>query len=445
MSALTRWPLTYRILLLSALGILGVTIISTLIARQLLQSELSNLRDRELQLLAQHVAADAREGMNRADGEFASFGPPRFSEIFSGAYWQIGLDAGAPLAPIRSRSLWDTTLPASPVPPDQEVLGEMNGPVGQTLRTIRLPITFEGKPASLTVGLDVSDFQRIEANIGRLFLMALVAEGLLALLAATLIAFLSLRSMRRFNQEMADLRAGKIERLSEDVPDEVAVAAQEVNALKTAQTNLINRAREQAGALAHSLKTPLSIIIQAAEKSGTASDREVRAQAQAALDHVHHHLALARSAGPGVRHAVTRLLPVVEGIVRVLRPRIEEAGLQVDTAIAPQLSAKVEEADLHDVVGNLLENAVRHARTRVRISAERVDAALVLRIEDDGEGLHGAGIDDAMRRGNSMDGGPGATGMGLSIARDMVESYEGVFELGRSDLGGLLITITLAC
>ncbi|WP_416897689.1 MAG: sensor histidine kinase [Minwuia sp.] len=435
----SSWPLTFRVALLSALGVLAVTLISTLIARELLIREISSLRDRELNLLAEHVAADARDGLQSGLTE-AAFGPPRFAEIYSGAYWQI--DAGDD-EPLRSRSLWDTRLGDVRPDPDRPDWGDATGPAGQALRTMSLELPTEAGQARLTVAMDTAEFDRFEGEMGRLFMLALIAEGFLALLAASLVAWLSLDSLRRFTREIAALRAGDITEVSEDFPSEVAIAAQEVNALKTAQTNLITRARDQAGSLAHSLKTPLSVIIQATERSDTVPSRSIRDQAEAALTHVQHHLVLARSAGAGVRHAPVPVGPVVDAILRVLRPQIEDRDLDVRLDIDDRLALRIDEADLHDVIGNLLDNAVGHAGATVRVCGT-ISGGGTVSIADDGPGLSEAEIAEALERGRSLSGKPGSTGLGLTLTRELVASYGGEFTVERSDLGGLEVRFRMS-
>lgn len=433
-----RLSLTARVILLSAAGILAVTIISALTGLRLLERELAELREQDLRRLTEHVTLDLGAVGEEELRDGPVLGEPRFSEIFSGAYWQIDR-AGEP--PIRSRSLWDTTLPDRAPSADLRPVAGIDGPLDQQLLLLAWEVTVVGKPAILQVAIDASGYDRLQADIGRFTLIVLAAEGLFALLAAAMIGYLSLRSIRRFTEEISDLRAGRRDSIGEDLPSEIAPAAQEVNALKAAQSRLISRAREQAAALAHSLKTPLAVIIQAAEKSSAPEAGEIRRQADAALTHVHHHLAMARSAAPLALQRATSLRPVADGIVRVLQPRAVERGISIEVSVDEAFQLPVEEADLHDIVGNLVENAVRHATSRVRLIAERDQTGLVVHIEDDGLGLTESERDTVLQRGFSGANSTQATGLGLSITGELVESYKGEFRLGRSRNGGLRVTM----
>lgn len=440
-SALGRLPLTWRLVLLSGVSLLLVTIASTLIARNLMQAEFERIRDRELTLMADHVRADLADLSAVPGSAMATAGPPRFSEIFSGAYWQFSADSGNKHPDLRSRSVWDGRLIVPAEAASTDGFGFAEGPVGEQLRTWSGSATAGDRNGRLIVGVSTADHLATQQRVGLLFTIALVIEGLLALAVAALAAVVSLRSIRQFTSDLQSLRVGEIDQVDEDLSSEIAIAAQEVNALKAAQTRLITRAREQAGALAHSLKTPLAVIIQAAEKSEHAEAGEIRKQADAALTHVHHHLAMARSAAPLALQKSTRLAPVVSGIQRVLAGRANERNIEIGVDIPDDITVPVEEADLHDIMGNLIENAVRHARSQVLISANSDQRAIRLTVSDDGPGLDDAAKKSAVERGYSTSAEVGTSGLGLSITRDLVESYGGTFNVADDASGGLRIIL----
>lgn len=438
---LGKLPLTWRLVLLSAVSLLCVTIISTLVARNVMQTEFERVRDRELMLMTDHVIADLADIQDLPDDGMASAGPPRFSEIFSGAYWVFSLNGTDTLPELRSRSVWDGQFAPVMIPPGPDGLGFTTGPVGEQLRIWRGPALVGSRQGTVTVGINTADHLATQERVGWLFTTALVIEGLLALAVAAIAAVVSLKSIRRFTGDLQALRAGEIDQIDEDLSSEIAIAAQEVNALKAAQSRLITRAREQAGALAHSLKTPLAVIIQSAEKSDNAEASEIRKQADAALTHVHHHLAMARSAAPLALQQATELRPVVDGIVRVLEGRASDRGVRIVVHVGDGLALPVEEADLHDIVGNLVENAVRHAKSIVEVAAEIAHGKPQMTIQDDGPGLDDEAKEAVLHRGYSTSSGDAMGGLGLSITRDLIESYDGRFVLQDAPRGGLKITI----
>lgn len=434
-------PLTWRLVLLSGISLLCVTIISTLVARDLMRSEFDQIRDRELQLMTDHILAELAELQQVPQATLMTMGPPRFSEIFSGAYWRFQPEQPGEAAPLRSRSLWDGAISDIRITAELGGLGIATGPAGEQLRVWTGPAQGAGLKGTLLVGIRTSEHLAMQERVGWLFTIALVIEGLLALAVAVAAAIVSLRSIRRFTAGLQALRAGETEQIDEDLSSEIAIAAREVNALKGAQTRMITRAREQAAALAHSLKTPLAVIIQSAEKTAGPEAGEIRQQADAALTHVRQHLAMARSAAPLAMQQSTPLWSVVDGIARVLRSRAGENGVVIGNEVPDGLRVPVEEADLHDIIGNLVENAVRHANAAVVIHAEASGETTSIAIEDDGPGLDAGAQQTALRRGFSSAGDPASTGLGLSITRDLVESYSGEFSLETSDTGGLKVLL----
>lgn len=434
-------PLTWRLVLLSGVSLIFVTIMSTLVAREVMRTEFDQIRDRELHLMTDHIIAELADLERRPETALLSLGPPRFNEIFSGAYWQFTPDDPAQGPALKSRSLWDGQVQTIHVPPGTEGLGLATGPAGEQLRIWTGQTRAAGMTGTLLVGMNTAEHLAMQERVGWLFTIALVIEGFLAIAVAVAAAIVSLKSIRRFTAGLQALRAGETDEIDEDLSSEIAHAAREVNALKGAQTRLITRAREQAAALAHSLKTPLAVIIQASEKWEGPAAVEVRQQADAALTHVKHHLAMARSAAPLALQQSTPLRPVVDGIARVLRPRADERGVQIEVAVAEELRAPVEEADLHDIVGNLVENAVRHAASGVTVTANSADGQVSILVDDDGPGLDSREQEAALQRGYSASSDPSATGLGLTITRDLVESYGGSFDLDNAASGGLRVLI----
>ena len=435
-----RPSLTRRMILISVAGVLLVTAISTWIGGRLLNTEMAELRDRDLSRLADIVVHDLRDADPEAIASGEAIGSPQFGEIYSGAYWQVSRPAADGEA-IRSRSLWDTTLPETEVPAVLPAYGFATGPLDQNLRVWTGTVAREDGNLLVRVAIDSVDYHRIGRLMRRIATGAMAAEGALAVLAVAVLGFVSLRSMRRFAGEIKALRNGEREELSEEVPAEIAPAAQEVNALKAAQNRLLARARDQAASLAHSLKTPLAVMIQAAESDDRVSSELVRGQADQALRQVNLHLALARSAGGAHAKVSTPVGPVLDGITRVLGARLDERGVALEISVADGFALPLEEADLYDVLGNLLDNAARHASRAIHVSAFANGAGEVLEIDDDGPGLNPAEVRQALSRGQSLNGGPGQSGLGLTLAQDIVESYGGTLELKPSPLGGLRVSI----
>lgn len=431
--------LTRRVIGLAVLAVAAISGLSALLGARLLDARLDTMRDTALSHLSDQVIFELRAKDLAELGEDPDLGPPRFNEIYSGAYWQVDPGVGEDQV-IRSRSLWDTAL-ALPEAPSTGFLDAV-GPNAQRLRVLRTPITLDDTPLDVAVALDTAEYSDIGTALTRLTLGALIAQGLLAVLAVAATSYVGLRAMRAFTAELGELRAGRRETLGTDVPREIAPAAEEVNQLKGAQARLIARARDQAASLAHSLKTPLAVLIQAAQNDSAVPARLVRDQADAALQHVNHHLALARSAG-GAGRSATPLKPVLDGILRVLKPRLAERGVTVELELPPSLAAPMDEADLYDLIGNVVDNAARHAASRIAIRAWQAGGETRIRVADDGPGLSKAAMAEVLVRGARPASGRDRSGLGLSLAHELARSYDGDMTLEPASEGGLCVTFTL--
>ena len=217
-------------------------------------------------------------------------------------------------------------------------------------------------------------------------------------------------------------------------------------ALLDAQDQAISRARDRAANLAHGLKTPLSALAGDIERLNAKGETEIADDiselAQRMRRHVQRELARARLRH-GRSHDKTPLKPIADGVLRALKRTPDGEELELECAVAPSLTVPVDPDDLNELIGNLAENAVRFARSRVRVDAERNPDATVIRIGDDGPGLDPAGIASALRSDQRLDQSERGAGLGLAISGDIVESFGGQLELGSSPLGGLEARISI--
>ena len=230
--------------------------------------------------------------------------------------------------------------------------------------------------------------------------------------------------------------------------------AQEVNALIDSNRRVVERARMQVGNLAHSLKTPIAVLLNDAEQMQAPHGELVRSQAEIMRGQVQSYLNRARIAAQ--RDSIlarTEAEPVLERLVRVMRklnPDIEFA-LSIRQ---PGLRLAMEAQDVEETIGNLVENAARFARERIAIAAAAAPkgvggddparrAWIRIVIDDDGPGLEPDQIQEAMKRGRRLDESKPGTGLGLSIVSEIVSEYKGVFSLSRAPSGGLRAELVL--
>jgi signal transduction histidine kinase len=208
---------------------------------------------------------------------------------------------------------------------------------------------------------------------------------------------------------------------------------------------LIERARTHVGNLAHALKTPLAILQAELARDGAPPAGVVAEQVATMTRLTQHHLARAAAAGPS-RAAATRtaLAPVARALATTLAKLHAERRLAIDVGMADGVIEVGDRQDREGVVGTRADNAGKWARRRVRLSAQRADGRIAVVIDDDGPGMGEERADEARARGVRLDPAMPGSGLGLSIAADLVEIYGGSLQLLPSPLGGLRARIDLA-
>jgi signal transduction histidine kinase len=383
-----------------------------------------------------------------ADGRLTvTDGPadPRFREPLSGLYWQIDDDRGQTL---RSRSLWDSSLL---LPKDEPAAGEVHrheaiGPGGGRVLIAerRIQLTARGRPVTVAVAIDAARVATATTAFAADLVTALGLLGI-ALAAATAIQVgLGLRPLDVLRRGVANIRAGRDLRLAAGVPDEVRPLVDEVNALLAARAEEVERSRHRAADLAHGLKTPLAALAADADRLREAGQSAIADGIDEVIGtmrrHVDRELARARLRGVGRSQpkASTALAPLVRSLIATLARTPEGVQTAYDIAMADDVTVPFDRSDLAEALGNLLENATRHARNAVRISAP--PGGLAITVEDDGCGIPEAARPMVLARGGRLDERGGA-GLGLAIVQDVVEAYGWTLRIDTSELGGLRATI----
>jgi signal transduction histidine kinase len=272
---------------------------------------------------------------------------------------------------------------------------------------------------------------------------AALGLGLLGL--AALQAGYGLWPLRRVRREVAAIRGGVQTRIGEDFPREVEPLVDEINELLTHSEAQAEEARRHAGNLAHALKTPLTVITNAATAHTPDLNDTVIREAAVMRRQVDHHLARARAIG---RRASTQARATVWDSVEAVERAVSTLYGRVTIDIAGDRTAqiRVERQDLDEMLGNLVENAAKYGHGRVFVTVNPpANGKVAIDIEDDGPGIPKQQREELFTRGKRLDttGKPG-TGLGLAIVRDVAEIYGGTVALDESeDLGGLQVTLSL--
>lgn len=273
--------------------------------------------------------------------------------------------------------------------------------------------------------------------------------GLTVLLLFVLVALLrwTLAPARQLEREIRAVEAGERESLSALWPRELAGVAGNLNALLAAERARITRYRHTLGNLAHSLKTPLAIMRSALGRDDTSP---------ALLDHeigrmtsiVDHHLRRAASGGATVGQAPVPLQPVVADLRATLLRAHGRKDFAIENAIPLELAFVGDADDLTELLGNLIDNACKWCRSRVRVSARWHPDAPVRRrlqvvVEDDGAGIADHDRTRVLGRGERADETAPGHGLGLAMVRDTVELYGGELAIDSSPLGGARVTVAM--
>ena len=366
---------------------------------------------------------------------------PRFLTPASGLYWQVSTHR----ATVRSRSLWDQELDRrSAAGPADWTSRVIRGPFERGVLVVerRIRISATGEPVLFQVaGNDVELF-RARRGFGR------ELGGFLALLwivlsaAAWVQVNAGLRPLRRLGTEVAGLRRRPEERLSSNHPSEVIPLIDAINALADARETDVRRARQRAADLAHAMKTPIAALSaqsrQLAQGGDATTDGLDRAIASVASA-VEAELARARAAASrqAARSAFARPAHVCRQLVAVLERT--DKGMRTDFVIdlPEDFRLRLDETDLTEILGALLENATRHARRAVHVTGGPIADGGRIAIDDDGTGLTPEEIERVIGRGIRLDERGTGHGLGMSIARELAEATEGTLTLARADLGGL--------
>ncbi len=373
------------------------------------------------------------------------FPDPRMETPLSGYYWQVEDLATGTL--VRSRSLWDSALTVPQQPDGALHHYEISGPRGTLLVTVARTIADPGgRSFRVTVA---EDHQTVEESVTQ-YMRELWPS--LALLGAVLLAAIfvqitvGLAPLEHLRAAVREVIARRSTRLEVAAPREVQPLADEINRLLEAQEKALARARSSATDLAHGLKTPLQVLsadIRALRNKGEAQlADDIERSAGAIRRHVERELARARLA-PGVSGAVEcRVAETAARVISVVKrtPGGERLAFSVD--VPEDLTAPIDEGDLSEVLGNVIENAARFARSSIRVRAWVNGNGATITVSDDGPGIADSDKVAALSRGVRLDSNGGGTGLGLAIVSDIVAAYGG--ELTMADAGpGLQVTISL--
>jgi signal transduction histidine kinase len=445
--------LTFRVIAFSTvwavLALIAIATVITTLYRQASENGFNSLLSAHLFNLIGSVGVSADGSLTgRPD-----LGDLRFSQPGSGWYWSVEPVAGNLAGELRSPSMTApiASPPVAEVPFDSGFQRNYStrGLGGEAIAVLESEFVLDSdnRVARFRVMGNLSELEeQIGAFQRRLYTyLSIFGAGMIAINAFAIL--LGLRPLQRVRAALALVREGTAQKLDGSFPAEIEPLANETNALIENNRRIVERSRTQVGNLAHSLKTPLAVLANEGRLIGGDKGRLIVDQASAMQKQLEHYLQRARIAAQ--RDSVvyrTPIAPALARMVRVVGKLNPDAGIELDLPQDEILFAG-EREDFEEIVGNLLENAAKWAKGRIRVSAVPTghagDLAFRLAIEDDGPGIPEDKAREALKRGRRLDETKPGTGLGLAIVADLVAEYGGRLGLDRSELGGLRAVVEL--
>ena len=303
----------------------------------------------------------------------------------------------------------------------------------------------EGEQRDFTV-LVAEDLSRYRAQVSEfrrnLYLWSTLGLAILMILQLSILNW-SLRPLSKVAREIHHVEQGSQQRIEGAYPVEIARLTRNINRLIDSSQRSLQRYRNSLGDLAHSLKKPLAVL------RGLSEDESEPGPMRATLsehtrrmaDIVDYQLKRAASSAGSVSARALEIRPVTQKIVRTLDKVHADRNIKFGVHIVNALRVKVDEGDLMEMLGNLIENACKWCRSEVRINAASTPGHVEIRVDDDGPGIDADVAESVLRRGVRADQKTPGYGIGLSVVRDIVDGYDGDIVIGRSDLGGASVVL----
>jgi signal transduction histidine kinase len=278
--------------------------------------------------------------------------------------------------------------------------------------------------------------------------LLIVLTSVIALAGGAFQVRRGLAGLKQLRSRLADVHSGRVPRVQGDYASEVQALVDDLNVLIDQREQAVRRAVAKAGDLAHGLKTPLALLALEAERASAEGNADLAAAIREQVDRmrrqIDYHLAHARAAASGsTAHARASVAECAEGLARTLPRLYADRALSIDVRVDPVHAVRGQREDLDEMVGNLLDNACKWARTRIVIESVRAGDTVTITVDDDGAGLSADLRNKVLQRGVRADEKAAGSGLGLAIVRDLAELYGGSIALSESSLGGLRATLTL--
>ncbi len=427
-----------------ALSLIGLMILlgwaQISVMQQLTESVVTARAEHDSQSLLASIQIDAKGGSNIDNARLGAV----YSQPYSGHYYQIVI-AGQE-KPLRSRSLWDTSLEFS-----LPALGKMqtlnsHGPDDQALLIHVASYQKLDHLVTIAIAEDITPIYQQERFYTLVFIGLAITALLLILFVQRIIVQFSFRPLKQIQHEIQQLSEGQQGHLTETVPDELRPLVIEINHLLLLMTQRLERSRNALGNLAHTLKGPLNLMVQMANNDKIKHYSDIHADLQehtARMQQIiNHELKRARLAGagvPGQQFIPSEELP---NLIKVLQRIYHDKTLTFDCKIDHGALVNTDRDDMLELLGNLLDNSCKWAKSTIRCTIV-TGPILSITIEDDGNGCSSDQIELITQRGTRVDEDIQGHGLGLAIVKEIAQIYHFELHLDKSPtLGGLRVKLT---
>jgi signal transduction histidine kinase len=422
-----------------AVALVVAAVVIGFVLHRFVQGQVDQRLDTQIVFLSSLLSAEGGVLALAGDAD----GPP-FDRPHRGWYWQIV----GPGNVLRSRSLQgqDLAIPEFHRPPHETrpAPADGAGPRSQRLHFRIQTLTIGQTPVTILASAPRAAVNGPLREAMTTLGISLVVLWLALLGAIVLQVRLGLRPLERLRRAVADVRAGRSERVPAEQPQEIAPLVAELNGLLEQNAANLHRARRHVANLAHGLKTPLATLALALSQRGRDAAGELHSLVAVMERRIRHHLGRARAAAlSGPMRAHTPIASRIADVGGVLGKIYADKRIALTRDVSDNLAVACEPQDFDEMTGNLLDNAFRFAHHQVEVRAQAEGRSVTITIEDDGPGLRPEQIAQVLRPGERIDETAPGFGFGLPITLELAELCGGELSLGASALGGLRVTLRL--
>jgi two-component system sensor histidine kinase PhoQ len=378
---------------------------------------------------------------------------PQFEVANSGLYGAIYSDDG--------RAVWQSlSLLGRDFPLDylavagEERFERLDVPGFPPLEALVMGVTWEfsnGRSADYTfaIALSLEPYNERQAAFRRILVGWFLGITLTMLIVLSGLLTFVLLPLKRLERQVREVEAGERVKLTGNYPSEIVGLADNLNTLIDTERRRLARYRNTLDDLAHSLKTPLAamrtLLTEQRGRGSDATHEALERELERMDQRVSYQLKRARATGAtGLGTEPVPVGPIVEDLKQTLDKVYRDKRVACSVEVAPGAVFRGDPGDLTEILGNLMDNAYKYCKSRVRVAAKSTPDKLVLTVGDDGRGITPDETETLFRRGKRADESVPGQGIGLAVVRETVELYRGTLEVGRSKLGGAELRVELA-